>query len=99
MLYPTALLVLTALSAALSLPLLAQETPYHRPPAVIEEVALATSMPKLQISPDNQWVLQLDRIMYRSIAKLARPELKLAGFRINHLRDKMILIYVHAVLG
>ncbi len=76
-------LLLTALSAALSLPLLAQETPYHRPPAVIEEVALATSMPKLQISPDNQWVLQLDRIMYRSIAKLARPELKLAGFRIS----------------
>lgn len=59
-----------------------QEIHYQRPPAVIEEVALAKLPPVVRISEDNQWALQLEQSQYQSIEKLARPELKLAGLRI-----------------
>ena len=68
---------------ALICPGIAQETHYQRPPAVIEEVALAKLSPIIRISDNNQWALQLERSPYRSIAKLAQPELKLAGMRIS----------------
>lgn len=71
------------LSLALASPGMAQETHYQRPPAVIEEVALAKLSPIIRISDNNQWALQLERSPYRSIAKLAQPELKLAGMRIS----------------
>ena len=71
------------LSLALASPGMAQETNYQRPPAVIEEVALAKLSPIIRISDNNQWALQLERSPYRSIAKLAQPELKLAGMRIS----------------
>lgn len=61
----------------------AQETQYQRPPEVIERVALAPLSPVRLISDNDQWILQLQRSRYRSIAKLAQPELKLAGVRIN----------------
>lgn len=73
----------TLLSLALASPGMAQETNYQRPPAVIEEVALAKLSPIIRISDNNQWALQLERSPYRSIAKLAQPELKLAGMRIS----------------
>lgn len=61
----------------------AQKTNYQRPPKVIEEVALAKLSPVVEISPDRQWLVELERSPYRSLAKLAQPELKLAGIRIN----------------
>lgn len=61
----------------------AQETQYQRPPEIIEKMALAPLSPARIISDNNQWILQLDRPRYRSVAKLAQPELKLAGIRIN----------------
>lgn len=73
----------TLLSVALVSPGIAQETSYQRPPAVIEEIALANLSPITRISDNNQWLLQLERSPYRSIAKLAQPELKIAGVRIN----------------
>ncbi len=72
------------LSLALICPGIAQETHYQRPPAVIEEVALAKLSPIIRISDNNQWALQLERVPRTgSIAKLAQPELKLAGMRIS----------------
>lgn len=61
----------------------AQETQYQRPPAEIEEVVLAKLSPVSMISPDNRWMLQLERSPFRTVAQLAQPELKLAGVRIN----------------
>lgn len=61
----------------------AQETVYQRPPKVIEEVALAKLSPVTRVSENSQWAIQLERSPYRSLAKLAQPELKLAGMRIN----------------
>ena len=46
-------------------------------------MALAKLSPIIRISDNNQWALQLERSPYRSIAKLAQPELKLAGMRIS----------------
>ena len=43
------------LSLALICPGIAQETHYQRPPAVIEEVALAKLSPIIRISDNNQW--------------------------------------------
>lgn len=61
----------------------AQEERYQRPPEVIEKVAMAPLSPARMISDDSRWILQLQRSRYRSVAKLAQPELKLAGMRIN----------------
>lgn len=61
----------------------AQEATYQRPPQVIEEVALAKLSPITRISDNTQWAIQLERSPYRSLTKLAQPELKLAGMRIN----------------
>ena len=46
------------LSLALICPGIAQETHYQRPPAVIEELALAKLSPVIRISDNNQWALQ-----------------------------------------
>lgn len=62
---------------------IAQEVMYQRPPAIIEKMALAPLSPVCMISDNNQWILRLDRPRYRPVAKLAQPELKLAGIRIN----------------
>ncbi|MDH6312640.1 dipeptidyl aminopeptidase/acylaminoacyl peptidase [Parabacteroides sp. PFB2-10] len=61
----------------------AQEAVYQRPPAVIEEVVMAPLSPANRISKNNQWILQLERSYYTSLGRLAQPELKLAGMRIN----------------
>jgi dipeptidyl aminopeptidase/acylaminoacyl peptidase len=63
--------------------LTAQEAVYKRPVPVLEEVAMAKLSPVTRISDNNRWALLLERSPYRSIAKLAQPELKLAGARIN----------------
>ncbi|MDL2282400.1 prolyl oligopeptidase family serine peptidase [Parabacteroides sp. OttesenSCG-928-G06] len=62
---------------------IAQDVTYQRPPAVLEEVVLAPLSPVNRISKNSQWILQLERSPYRSLARLAQPELKLAGTRIN----------------
>lgn len=64
---------------------IAQETQYQRPPQIIEKVALAPLAPTRQISSDNQWILQLERSRYRPVSKLAQPEIRLAGMRVNPL--------------
>lgn len=61
----------------------AQEAIYQRPPAVIEEIVLAKLSPITRISESSQWAIQLERSPARSLARLAQPELKIAGVRIN----------------
>ncbi|MDD4516265.1 prolyl oligopeptidase family serine peptidase [Massilibacteroides sp.] len=74
---------LIILLCSLSFSSVAQETEYQRPPHEIEEVALAKLSPITRISDKGQWALFLERSPYRSLAKLAQPELKIAGTRIN----------------
>ncbi|MDD3061781.1 MAG: prolyl oligopeptidase family serine peptidase [Massilibacteroides sp.] len=61
----------------------AQPAVYMRPPKVIEEIALAKLSPIVVVSPDQQWMAELERSPLRSLAKMAQPELKLAGIRIH----------------
>lgn len=62
---------------------IAQETMYKRPAAILEEVAMAKLSPVTWISDSGEWALLMERSPYRSIAKLAQPELRIAGTRIN----------------
>jgi len=61
----------------------AQNTSYQHPPKVIEDIVLAKPSPAVRFSDDNQWMLQLEQSALKPLAKLAEPELGLAGTRIK----------------
>lgn len=60
-----------------------QNAGYQRPPEVIAQIAEAPLTPVVILSPDKNWMVLLDRSDYPTIEELARPELRLAGLRIN----------------
>lgn len=61
----------------------AQDFGYQRPPDAIAKLVEAPLTPAVSISHDNAWMLLLDRSDYPSIEELSRPELRIAGLRIN----------------
>lgn len=73
------LLFLTAFSTLVY----AQDFGYQRPPDAIAKLVEAPLTPAVSISHDNAWMLLLDRSDYPSIEELSRPELRIAGLRIN----------------
>lgn len=56
---------------------------YQRPPEEIVKLLEAPLNPFVSISPDKQWLLLLERSDYPTIEQLSRPELRIAGLRIN----------------
>lgn len=56
---------------------------YQRPPEEIARLVEAPLTPFVSFSPDRQWMLLLERSDYPTIEQLSRPELRLAGLRIN----------------
>jgi len=63
---------------------LCQDVPtYQRPPEEIAKLVEAPLTPFVSISPDKQWMLLLERSDYPTIEQLSRPELRIAGLRIN----------------
>jgi dipeptidyl aminopeptidase/acylaminoacyl peptidase len=56
---------------------------YHVPPAPIPQILDAPPTPSLSISPDHAHMVLLGREAMLSIERLAEPELRLAGNRIN----------------
>lgn len=62
---------------------IAQDISYQHPPKVIEEMALASTTPRILLNDENTWMLQLQTSPYYSVSELAQPELRLAGTRIN----------------
>src|ERR1043165_9051705 len=56
---------------------------YQRPPEEIAKLVEAPLTPAINISPDKNWMALLDRSDYPSIEELSRPELRIAGLRIN----------------
>jgi dipeptidyl aminopeptidase/acylaminoacyl peptidase len=56
---------------------------YQRPPDDIAKLIEAPLTPAATISHDNAWMIFLDRSDYPSIEELSRPELRIAGIRIN----------------
>ncbi|NJN42397.1 MAG: S9 family peptidase [Flammeovirgaceae bacterium] len=62
----------------------AQENiPYQRPPEEIARLLEAPLTPLVTFSPDKNWMVLLDRSDFPSIEELSRPELRIAGLRIN----------------
>lgn len=76
----TFLIPLTFLFAASTA---AQNTGYMMPPKEIADLIDAPPTPWVTISPDNQWILIVNRPGLPSIEEVSQPELRLAGLRIN----------------
>jgi len=56
---------------------------YKRPPEEIAKLVEAPLTPFVTLSPDKNWMFMLDQSDYPSIEELSRPELRIAGQRIN----------------
>ena len=56
---------------------------YQLPPAPILDIVDAPPQPALSLSPDRKEILYLHRPALTPVAELARPELKLAGVRVD----------------
>ena len=56
---------------------------YQRPPEEIAKILEAPQTPGVSISPDKTLMALLDNDDYPTIEELSRPELRLAGLRIN----------------
>jgi dipeptidyl aminopeptidase/acylaminoacyl peptidase len=63
----------------------AAQTPltWQRPPIVIDDILNQPPLPRVSISPNQQWLLELEYTNLLPIAELAEPELGMAGFRFN----------------
>ncbi len=76
-------MLLGALSLAMSTTALAQTSAYRQPPAPIAQILDSKPTPVPLIDPTRSRMALLDRANLPSIAELAEPDLKLAGYRIN----------------
>lgn len=56
---------------------------YQRPPQAIADLLEAPLTPSVTFSPDKKWMVLFDRSDYPTIEELSRPELRIAGLRIN----------------
>jgi dipeptidyl aminopeptidase/acylaminoacyl peptidase len=56
---------------------------YQRPPEEIAKLVEAPLTPIVIVSPDKNWMFMLEQSDYPSIEELSRPELRIAGQRIN----------------
>lgn len=56
---------------------------YTLPPKDITDMLLAKTSPAVSIDDNGEWMLLTESSSYPSVEELARPELKIAGLRIN----------------
>lgn len=56
---------------------------YKLPPKDIADMLLAKPAPGVSIDKKGEWMLLMESSSYPSVEELARPELKIAGMRIN----------------
>jgi len=56
---------------------------YQTPPKTIADLLLARPTPGVSIDGKAEWMLISDRNSYPSVEELARPELRIAGLRLN----------------
>ncbi len=59
------------------------ETGYQMPPQVLADIIDAPQTPWVALSPNNEWMMFIERPGLPSIEEVAQPELRLAGLRIN----------------
>ncbi|HUM64614.1 MAG TPA: hypothetical protein PLV32_02160, partial [Chitinophagaceae bacterium] len=60
-----------------------QDDGYKTPPKDITDMLLANPTPSVRVDEKGEWLLFTQSNSYRSVEELARPELRLAGLRIN----------------
>ncbi|MCR6719620.1 MAG: prolyl oligopeptidase family serine peptidase [Chitinophagaceae bacterium] len=58
-------------------------TGYKLPPKEIQDMLLAKPTPAVRFDNKGEWMLLTETSMYPSVEELAKPELKIAGLRIN----------------
>jgi len=78
--------MLAALNFLLAIPFAQAQDPavgYQMPPQILADIIDAAPTPGVYLSPDKEWLLQLERAGNPSIEEVAQPELRLAGLRIN----------------
>ena len=63
--------------------LVAQQSGYQLPPQAIVDIVDAKPTPTVSLSPDNEWMLMVDRDAMPDIADVSRRMLQLAGMRID----------------
>ncbi len=56
---------------------------YKTPPKDITDMLLAKKSPNVSVDQKAEWMLFMESSSYPSVEELARPELKIAGLRIN----------------
>jgi dipeptidyl aminopeptidase/acylaminoacyl peptidase len=56
---------------------------YKTPPQAIADMLLAKPTPNISLDDKGEWMLFTESNSYPSVEELARPELKIAGMRIN----------------
>ena len=61
----------------------AAEITYQQPPEEIQAILDADSPPAVSVSPNREWMLELERPNLRVLSELAEPEVKVAGIKIN----------------
>ncbi len=59
------------------------QSSYQKPPKSITDLVNAPSTPSVSFSKNGDWMLLLERADNPSIEDLSKPELKIAGLRIN----------------
>ena len=74
---------LFALALVLPLGFATAQEGYRLPPAEVVALADAPVAPRVDFSPDQRWMLMIERRSMPSISDLAQPMLRLAGRRIN----------------
>jgi len=61
----------------------AAEPTYQQPSIDIQTILDAASPPAVLVSPDREWMLELERPSLRPLTELAEPVVKVAGIQIN----------------
>lgn len=56
---------------------------YQQPPDVIADILDAPYPPSIQLSPDGQWMAELERPSLRTLDELAAPSVKVAGVKLD----------------
>lgn len=62
---------------------LPDETGYREPPQAIIDLVDAAPTPEVAVDPTGKWMLVMERAPHLTIEELAKPELRLAGLRID----------------
>jgi hypothetical protein len=66
-----------------SMPVYAEPSRYEPAPDAVAAILDAPRPPQLQISPDKEWLVLLDRPALPPISEIAAPVVKVAGVRLD----------------